>query len=187
MLLTDDIRWWPRFTVHKFHHHELVEAGVVGRGLDDILAAGIDPYAITEVEGNQLVNQGLGYLGELLCGTASPTNYSNANARIGVGDSSTAFALTQTDLQAAAGNTHRQFEPMAASYPTVVNGVYTFQAVFGTGVGNFTAGWQEWCFDSGGGGGAGTTVSGMLNRAVVNLGTKTSAATWTATATLTVS
>lgn len=101
--------------------------------------------------------------------------FDNTNAHLAVGDSTTAFAVTQTDLQAAT-NKHR--EPMDATYPQRAANVLTFRATFETGDANFS--WQEWAIFN--------AVSGgeMLNRVVADLGTKTSAATWEFTATLTI-
>jgi hypothetical protein len=46
--------------------------------------------------------------------------YTNANARLGVGDSSAVFAATQTDLQAV---TNKLRKAMDASYPQRTNNV----------------------------------------------------------------
>lgn len=106
--------------------------------------------------------------------SGSLTAFSAANARIGVGDSATAYAATQTDLQAA---TNKLRKGMDASFPTVATNVLTFRATFGTAEANFA--WQEWgVFNAAA---AGT----MLCRKVESLGTKTSAQSWQMTATVT--
>lgn len=106
--------------------------------------------------------------------SGSLTAFSAANARIGVGDSSTAYAATQTDLQAA---TNKLRKAMDATFPTVATNVLTFRATFGTAEANFA--WQEWgVFNAAA---AGT----MLCRKVESLGTKTSAQSWQITATIT--
>ena len=102
------------------------------------------------------------------------TAFNTANAHIGVGDSATAFASSQTDLQAATNKLRR---PMAAGYPTVAANVLTFRAVFAPGEANHA--WAEWAVFNGASGAT------MLNRKVEALGTKTSAQAWEITVTLT--
>lgn len=100
--------------------------------------------------------------------------FNNANAFIGAGDSTTAFAATQTDLQAA---TNKLRKAMDATFPTLAGNVMTFRATFGTGDANYT--WNEWGIFNAASGGT------MMNRKVEALGTKTSAQTWQVTATVT--
>lgn len=102
------------------------------------------------------------------------TPFSNANAHLGVGDSTTAFAASQTDLQAATNKLRRA---MDASYPQRSTNVVTFRATFGTSDANWA--WQEWAIFNGSSGGT------MASRKVESLGTKTSASTWQLTVTLT--
>lgn len=106
---------------------------------------------------------------------AAVTAFNNANAHIGVGDSSTAYAAGQTDLQAA---TNKLRKAMDATYPTGGANVITFRATFATGDANFA--WNEWgIFNA-------SSAGTMLSRKVESLGTKTSAQTWQFTTTLTV-
>lgn len=105
----------------------------------------------------------------------SPTAFNNANAHTGVGDSSTAFAATQTDLQAA---TNKLRKAMEATYPQRSTNVLTFRSLFGTGDANFA--WEEWAIFNA------SSAGVMLNRKVESLGTKTSAQSWQMTTTLTV-
>jgi hypothetical protein len=102
------------------------------------------------------------------------TPYNNANAYIGVGDSSTAFAASQTDLQASSNKLRKA---MDTTYPTLAANVLTFRSTFGTAEANFA--WNEWGVFNGSSGGT------MLNRKVESLGTKTSAQSWQITATIT--
>lgn len=106
------------------------------------------------------------YLAGLTTGSGTPFN--NANAYIGVGDSSTAFAAGQTDLQAS---TNKLRKGMDASYPTVTTNAMTFKATFSTSEANFA--WNEWGIFNAASGGT------MMQRKVESLGTKTSAMTWT--------
>jgi len=62
-------------------------------------------------------------------------------------------------------------------------------ATFGTGVGNYH--WQEWGVDGGTASGTtvtseGNTTPGLINHKVTDLGTKTSAASWVFTVTITI-
>jgi hypothetical protein len=97
----------------------------------------------------------------------SPTFFSSGvNAYLGVGDSSTAFSVGQTDLQAASNKTRK--------VATVTRGglALTFTASFGTSDANYE--WVETgIFNASSG-------STMLSRKVESptLGTKTSAQVW---------
>ena len=104
----------------------------------------------------------------------SQTAFSSANATIGVGDSATAYAATQTDLQAA---TNKLRKAMDASFPTVATNILTFRATFGTAEANWS--WQEWAVFNA------SAAGTMLNRKVESLGTKTAAQSWQITATIT--
>ena len=104
----------------------------------------------------------------------TPTKFDNSNSYIGVGDSTTAFAASQTDLQAA---TNKLRKAMDATYPSGGSNVITFRSTFGTSDANYA--WQEWgVFNA-------SSAGTMLSRKVESLGTKTSAQTWQFTATLT--
>lgn len=107
---------------------------------------------------------------------AASTPFNNANTYIGVGDSTTAFAAGQTDLQAA---TNKLRKAMDATYPSGASNVITFRSTFATTDANWA--WQEWgIFNA-------SSAGTMLSRKVESLGTKTSAQTWQFTATLTFS
>ena len=116
---------------------------------------------------------GRDYIAQALVGEAF-TAFNNANARIGVGDSTTAFAAAQTDLQAPANKLRKAVD---ATYPQRAANVLTFRATFGTAEANFA--WNEWgVFNA-------AAAGQMLNRKVEPLGTKTSAQTWQLTVDLT--
>lgn len=125
------------------------------------------PYDEQIVEGNLLVTVGIQALEDLLIG-AGGTAYNNANARIGVGDSSTAAAIGQTDLQAA---TNKLRKAMDATFPSRSGTTVSFKSSFTSGEANFA--WQEWAIFN-----SATANTGMLNRKVESLGTK-STGTWT--------
>ncbi len=116
--------------------------------------------------GNILVNAGIQLMEDLLIGAAG-TTFANANARIGVGDSTTAAAVGQTDLQAA---TNKLRKVMDATFPSRAGQTVTWKSSFTSGEANFA--WNEWSVFNA------ATAGTMLNRKVESLGSKTSG-TWT--------
>jgi len=140
------------------------------------------PEVVEEVSGNLLLNAGIAHMLDQLHGAITdPLN--NANTRLGVGNSATAEAATQTDLQAAAGAANRQFKLMNATFPSRSAQTESYQSDYTSGEANFI--WNEWGVDNGNATGT-TVVAPMLNRKVASLGTKATG-TWTLTATLTIS
>jgi hypothetical protein len=133
------------------------------------------PYEVIEGEGNLAVNAGKQLLLDLLIG-AGGTVFSNANARLGVGDSATAEAVAQTDLQAA---TNKFRKAMNATFPSRSGQTLTFKAEYASAEANFA--WNEWAIFNAAA--AGT----MLNRKVPSpsLGTKPSGEVWVLTVTIT--
>ena len=159
----ESLTWKVDWTIEKFRHWNRES-----------------PYAVVHGHGNLLVYGGASALWQRLIGTGV-TAFDNSNAYIGVGDSSTAAAATQTDLQAV---TNKQREAMDATYPQHTDGTssssnaqITFKSTFETGDANFT--WSEWgIFNA-------STSGRMLNRKVFSGGTKTSSDTWSLTITIT--
>ena len=121
-----------------------------------------------------LTNAGRNFIAQDIIGEAV-TEFNNAAAHIGVGDSSSAFDATHTDLQAA---TNKLRKAMDSTYPQRSTNVLTFKSTFATGDANVA--WEEWAVFNA------STSGTMLNRKVESLGTKTSAQTWAFTVTLTV-
>lgn len=144
-----------------------------------------EPEECTEIEGNLLLNEGIQRLQDMtMIATLTGTGWNNANAYLGVGDSSTAEAATQTELQAA---TNRFYKAMNATYPSRSSQTVTFQSDFTSTEANYV--WAEWSVASGAttASGAGfTTGTTNLNRKVASLGTK-STGTWTLSGQLTLS
>lgn len=143
------------------------------------------PAAVEEQEGNLLMYGGVSCLWEALIGATRTGNqlpFDNTNAYLGVGDSSTAEAATQTDLQASSNKLRKA---MDATYPQHTDGTTSgaasivYKSTFGTSDANFA--WQEWGLFNG------SSAGRMLNRKVSSLGTKTSAASWAFTITLSLS
>ena len=134
------------------------------------------PYEVKESEGNLLLNEGINALWSILCET-TPTEdrYTAANARIGVGNGTTAAAAAQTALQG--GST--AFKAMESGFPTFGSAQKaTFKSSFGDTEANFA--WEEWTIDNG------ATPNKNLNRKVESLGTK-SGGTWTLEVSVTLS
>lgn len=128
-----------------------------------------------EAEGSNLfLNVGINRLLDLLTGQSSAT-FTNAEAQIGIGDSSTAAAAGQTDLQAATNKTYKAmdatFPPAAASQAT------SFKSTFITTDANYA--WQEFVVRR-------STGTLCLDRGVSSMGTKTSAGTWVPTVTISI-
>jgi hypothetical protein len=144
---------------------------------------GVKPSETVDVTGNLVTTAGWTRLTSLMVGGGGQA-LTNTATRLGVGNSTTAAAIGQTDLQAAAGTANRYFMTMDATYPSAATNVITARASFATGDANFV--WAEWALDVGTPTvTAGATVNAvMINRAVQALGTKASGV-WTATATIT--
>jgi hypothetical protein len=182
-----------RFSQVQPVRHVLVPKPVpIKEGISSfVLRAIVGEAEITkEIVGNLLLNEGIQRLQDMtmiatvLTNQTSTNPWSNANAFTGVGDSSTAEAATQTDLQAASNHFYKA---MNATYPSRSNQTVSFQSDFITSEANYV--WAEWTIAasatvaSGGGFTTGTT---NLNRKVAALGTKASG-TWTLTAQITFS
>lgn len=149
-----------------------------------------DPEEAIDIEGNLLLNEGIQRLEDLSMIATVVNNqtagnpWSNANAFLGVGDSSTAEAATQTELQAAS---NRFYKAMNATFPSRASQTASFQSDFTTTEANYV--WAEWSVAA-----SATTASGAgftsgttnLNRKVAALGTK-STGTWTLTSQVTFS
>jgi len=158
---------------------------------DDLYRIVGEPEIVEDPPSNLLINNGINRLLNLLIGTGSIAAYTNTVARLGTGNSSTAEAASQTDLQAAAGSSNRWFQVSAATYPQVSAQTLTEQATWATGDGNYA--WNEWGIDGGGSSSSATvgtnttTLCALLNRKVATLGTKASGSTWTLTVTIVIS
>jgi hypothetical protein len=152
----------------------------LGKGKDreissaELRALLVKPEIEEEIPGNMLLNEGIQLILDLLIGGGG-TVASNANAQIGVGDSSTAEVATQVDLQAAS---NKLFKGMNATYPIRTNQTMAWQSDFTTGEANYA--WNEWSVRNQ------AAADKNINRKVQSLGTKASG-TWTLTAQITLS
>ncbi len=128
-----------------------------------------------------LTNGGRDLIAAILIGEGVAGDWFDAsNAHIGVGNTNTEFAATQTQLEGerlweTTGEADRQ--GMEAAHPARTENAIDFKASFGADDANFA--WLEWgVFND-------DSAGLMLNRKVENLGTK-AGGTWVLTVTLTV-
>jgi hypothetical protein len=105
----------------------------------------------------------------LLCADASVPAYNATNARIGVGDSNTAFSAAHTDLQAASN----KFRKLVNGAPSVnlAAGEVTFSATFANAEAVFAIN-EIGLFNAASG-------DTMMSRKVVSLGSKPNNEAWT--------
>lgn len=134
------------------------------------------PFFADFVGFNLLLNEGIAVFLDKLIGAAG-TVFSNANAYIGVGDSATAAAATQTALQAAS---NKAYVAMDATYPSRAAQTMTWRSTFNGSTGNFA--WNEFTIANGN-----SDAAENLNRLVSAQGTKTSGQSWIPSCTLTLS
>lgn len=121
-----------------------------------------------------LTNAGAILLASALIGDGALAVANSSNSHLGVGDSNTAFAASQTDLQAASNKLRKAME---SSYPTRSSGAITARSLFGTSDANWA--WAEWAWFNASSGGT------MITRKVESLGTKTNTQSWQLTAVIT--
>lgn len=125
---------------------------------------------------SSLTTAGAQFLAKAWTGLNSPTLFSASNFYLGVGDSSTAFAIGQTDLQAVTNKSRKLVSSVSEA-----SGVVTAVATWSTSEGNHD--WNET-------GGFNASSGGTMAYRVVpspSLGTKTSAQVWSLTHTITFS
>jgi hypothetical protein len=193
-LVREAIQWRPHITVDKreedINAHLAKALGIKIAGVEQMFRdralwtptderrvteaqrdffARTKPFEVLERDGNALVNAGINLLWNLVC-AAGGTAFNNANAHLGVGDSSTATTAGMTDLQAA---TNKLRKAMNGGFPTSgTNQKATWQASFSGAEANYA--WNEWAMFNA------SSAGTMLNRKVESLGTK-AAGTWTLT------
>lgn len=188
MVNHDSVEWRCHWRIDKYDVTDLerVDPAFLAQmsaeqQLAGLVAKGLKPYEVLEREGNLLMYGGVSCLWQTLIGNGtttagqSLTYFNNAQAAIGVGDSTTAAAATQTNVQAA---TNKLRKAMDATYPSHTDGTtsgaatITFRSTFASADANFA--WQEWgVFNS-----ATDATGRMLNRKVESNGTKASGASW---------
>lgn len=151
---------------------------------DDFKTHGIEPYRVTEVVGNLITNAGWTRLMNLLTNQGATQALDATHARIGVGNSNTAEAYTDTDLIASAGSTNRWFQ-LVTGAGTLGTRTLAFSASFASADGNFA--WNEFGIDFGTASGNTVTAPLFNRKAGIAQGTKTLGQVWTTTATITFS
>jgi hypothetical protein len=192
--LNDSLKWWPTIRVKKYDAGLLEEIthdfGLTrepnGLVLDYLERNhGVMPSRILDAEGNSLVNTGLQRVSDLIIGSGAQA-FTTSRGMTGVGDSSTAFAVTQTTLVAGTNTLYKAID----SAPGSATGVITAQTTYQTGDANYA--WNEWCLAiataapvSSSSFSTATTSGIMLNRKVQSLGTKVSTAVWVLQVTVT--
>jgi len=172
--MDDRALYRTHWTIRRYANDEAFREGIPTPVTD---GDGVMQPAVSEIEGNLLLNEGIAALWDLVIASGSPTNFGNANAYIGVGDSSTAAAASQTGLQAS---TNKVYAAMQSSYPSRSNQTVTWRSVFGTSVGNFA--WNEFTVANGN-----SDSAVNPNRVVSAQGTKASGQTWTVDVSITLS
>ena len=111
-----------------------------------------------------LTTAGINALAQNIIGQG--TFFDAANAYIGVGDGTTAFSVSQNNLQ----GTNKVRKAMDSGFPTVDAPTVTFKSTFTPAEANFA--WNEWGVFNAATGGT------MLNRVIESNGTKQSNQTW---------
>lgn len=131
------------------------------------------PYAIDETEHNCFLVEGMNAMWNLICGTASETQFNSANAYIGVGDGTAAENESQTGLQ----GTNKFYKGMASGYPKgpadAGDKKAVFRSVFASDEANFA--WNEVTVANGN-----SDAAKNMLRIVASKGTKSSGEEWTA-------
>jgi len=147
--LMDFAKWKPKWTIEKYNKN-------------------MELYDVEEIDGNLLLTEGIEEFMKVACGIAGATAFNNANARIGVGDGTTAAVASQTGLLGS----NKTYVAMDATYPQVSANVMTFRSTFGAGVGAHD--WREFTIANGS-----SDSAKNLNRKVESVvRTKPSPDTW---------
>jgi hypothetical protein len=169
----DTLNWNVHATVEKYDRATLQKHGLLNASIEEIRAV-LQPDEVVEADGNSLLNEGINRMLNLLIGGGG-TPFSNANAQLGVGNSTTAVSASQTDLQ---GGANTAWTGMDSGYPSIAGQTVTFKGTFGDSVANFA--WNEWGIRNGSG------ANENLNRKVVSLGTK-AGGVWSLTTSISIS
>ncbi len=118
---------------------------------------------------NLMLNEGIDEIFDLVSETNATDYYTNALARVGVGNSSTAAAATDTAL--IGGST--AFVAQEGGFPNLGTAQrIDFKGSFASGIAEFA--WEEFTVDNG------SSPNANLQRLVSAKGTKSSGETWTA-------
>lgn len=117
---------------------------------------------------NSMLNEGSEEIIELITEINAVDYYTNALARMGVGNGTAAVVDTQTALQGGSS----AFVAMESTFPSRTNQRVDFKGSFADGVAEF--GWEEFSIDNG------VTPNANLQRLLASKGTKGTGEVWTA-------
>jgi hypothetical protein len=164
-MIKELINMKKKWTIRRYNSYQDFLDGKLPKTIVDAIGKVLPGESV--FEGNVLLNEGIALMLSLLTGGAG-TSYSNANAYLGVGESTTAAAASQTGLQGSS----KTFKGMESSYPSISGQTVTFRAVFGSADANNA--WQEFTVVN-----SNSDTGVNLNRRVLDQGTKASGQTWT--------
>lgn len=174
--MSDSFNWKVNWEISKYK----------ADSIDIVREQLIEPYEIIQREGNLLLNKGASAMWEFMIGNGTSSAgsslafFNNANARIGIGTSTTPASASQTDLQTGAlgtTNVYRAYGTMETGYPQHADGSGTshrsisFKSIFSGPDAVFD--WNEWGILNGT-----AATSRVLNRKVDYVGTKQVGETW---------
>lgn len=132
-----------------------------------------------------LTTIGIGILWNLATG-GGDGSFGGGNARLGVSDNTTAFDADDDTTLIATGGSNMFMQVIDPDYPVVASPQTAWEATFDGNTANFE--WDSFGVDNDIANGAGSSTAlydgstiGLLNRLVVNQGTKPSGQTWVAT------
>lgn len=172
----DPAKWICKWRLEKR------EGDWTGEDIDAGLAP--EPYEVIEEEGNLLTYGGVSIMWQGLIG-GSITAFSNANARLGVGDGGGSVPTPVGTNQDLVATTNKVRVAMDSTYPqhtdgtaSTSNATITFRSTFAAGTATWA--WREWgTFNA-------AAAGRMLNHRGVDMGTKGAGVSWTLTVSITV-
>lgn len=185
--LSDSIHATTMWTIRRYDSDAalwMAERGVAEPQPSDFNLFHVRPYSVTEIVGNLITNAGWTRLMNLLTNQGATQALDATHARIGVGNSNTAEAYTDTDLGASAGSANRWFQ-LVSGAGSLGTRTLAFSGSFGSSDGNFA--WNEFGLDFGTASGNTVTAPLFNHKAGIAQGTKAAGQVWTATATITFS
>lgn len=148
----------------------------------ELLRLGLKPDFEMDGGTNLLMTAGVTRLWNLLTNQGATQALDATHTRVGVSDNGGALTLAagNTDL----GGTTNKYFNMVDAASTVSTNTNKWTSTVATGNGNFA--WQDWGVDVGNTASGATVAALLFNRVVANLGTKTSAAAWAFSVTLSI-
>lgn len=158
----DNVHYRSKWRLEKYANAQAFQEGI--------------PSDVLEFDRNLLLNEGIAEFLDLAI-TTGATKFDNTNAYLGVGDSATAAAASQTGLQAS---TNKLYKAMDSTYPSRSSQTVTWRSTFGSSDANFS--WQECTVANGN-----SDSAKNLNRKVQDMGTKASGTTWVLSLAITLS